>query len=343
MSQVKFGLIACTQRPPRGEHMDVLVEEIVEEAQQAERHGFDSMMFTEHHQQADGFLPSPLILAAAVAAHTKRLKVGTAVVLLPLYHPIHLAEDAATLDIVSKGRLILGVAGGWATVDFQPFGVALKQRPSRVEEGVEIIKRAWTEERFSFHGKRYQLENVAVTPKPVQQPRPPIWMGGGSPAAIQRTAQIADRWITGAGLDFDTMKTLATAYRGAADGAGKAPFIASLRDSWVAPSMAQAAAEWGGPIMDTIGFYAGLGMRFRLAPLGRFADSPAELTFDNVKANRFVVGSPEDCRAEFERYNREAGVEYFVLRMRHPSGPSHEQTMAAIKLFGEQVIPYFRQ
>src|SRR3989304_141830 len=112
MSPVKFGVIACTQRPPRGEHMDVLFDEIVEEARQAERYGFDSMMFPEHPQQPDGFFPSPLMLAAAVAAQTKRLKVGTAVALLPLYHPIHLAEDAATLDIISKGRLILGVAGG---------------------------------------------------------------------------------------------------------------------------------------------------------------------------------------------------------------------------------------
>ena len=110
---MKFGLYSSIADPPAGENLARCVEEVMDEAQLAEEHGFDSCFFGEHHQDRDGFLPSPLIVATAVAARTRRLKVGTSVLLLPLHHPVHVAEDAATLDIVSGGRVILGVVLGY--------------------------------------------------------------------------------------------------------------------------------------------------------------------------------------------------------------------------------------
>src|ERR1051326_7615744 len=125
---MKFGLYSSIADPPRGEHIDRAIDEVIAEAQLAESLGFDSCFFGEHHQDKDGFLPSPLIVATAVAARTTKLKVGTSVILLPLHHPIHLAEDVITLDLVSKGRVIIGVGIGYQPADFDASMVAMDER-----------------------------------------------------------------------------------------------------------------------------------------------------------------------------------------------------------------------
>ncbi len=135
---MKFGIYSSIANPPRGEHLDRCVDEVIAEAQLAEESGFDACFFGEHHQDKDGFLPSPLIVATAVAAQTRRLKVGTSVILLPLHHPVHLAEDVITLDIVSKGRVILGVGIGYQAADFRAFAVPMEHRVALFEESVEI-------------------------------------------------------------------------------------------------------------------------------------------------------------------------------------------------------------
>ncbi|RPH75004.1 MAG: LLM class flavin-dependent oxidoreductase, partial [Candidatus Rokuibacteriota bacterium] len=116
---MKFGLYSSIANPPRGEHLDRCIDEAIAEAQLAEASGFDSCFFGEHHQDRDGFLPSPLIVATAVAARTTRLRVGTSVILLPLHHPVRVAEDVITLDLVSRGRVVLGVGIGYQPADFR--------------------------------------------------------------------------------------------------------------------------------------------------------------------------------------------------------------------------------
>ena len=158
---MKFGIYSSIADPPRGERLDERIDEVIAEARLAEEVGFDSCFFGEHHQDKDGFLPSPLIVATAVAAHTSTLNVGTSVILLPLHNPVHLAEDVITLDLVSKGRVILGVGMGYQEADFRAFEVPVRQRVGRFEEGVEIIRNCWSGETFSFHGKYPQAGRPA--------------------------------------------------------------------------------------------------------------------------------------------------------------------------------------
>src|SRR5438132_1020914 len=158
---MKFGLYSSIANPPHGEHLDRCIDEAIAEAQFAEASGFDSCFFGEHHQDHDGFLPSPLIVAAAVAARTTRLRVGTSVILLPLHHPVHVAEDVITLDLVSKGRVILGVGIGYQPADFRAFSVPMEDRAGRFEESIEILRLCWAGDKFSFRGKHYVLENLA--------------------------------------------------------------------------------------------------------------------------------------------------------------------------------------
>src|SRR3989442_10875864 len=161
-ARMKFGLYSSIASPPRGEHIDRSIDEAIAEAQLAESVGFHSCFFGEHHQDKDGFLPSPLIVATAVAARTRTLRVGTSVILLPLHHPVHLAEDVITLDLVSKGRIILGVGIGYQPADFRAFAVPMEHRVALFEEGVEIIRKCWSGAPFSFHGAHYRLDNLHI-------------------------------------------------------------------------------------------------------------------------------------------------------------------------------------
>ena len=185
---MKFGLYSSIASPPRGEHLERAIDEVIAEAQLAEASGFDSCFFGEHHQDKDGFLPSPLIVATAVASHTRRLNVGTSVVLLPLHHPVRLAEDVITLDLVSKGRVILGVGIGYQAADFRAFNVPMEHRVTLFEESVDILRKCWSGEQFSHRGKHYTLEDVQIRPRPFQQPSPPLWIGASVPAAVPARA-----------------------------------------------------------------------------------------------------------------------------------------------------------
>src|SRR3989442_805164 len=241
---MKFGLYSSIANPPRGEHLERSIDEVIAEAQLAESCGFDSCFFGEHHQDRDGFLPSPLIVATAVAARTQTLRVGTSVILLPLHHPVHVAEDVITLDLVSKGRVILGVGIGYQADDFRAFAVPFEGRPA------EVIQ---------------------------------------------------------------------------------------MRDAWVAATRAEADAVYGPHVMTAYRYY----WEHRLA---EFANMPAEtkFTLENLAPDRLILGEPDTCVREFQRWQKATGASTFLLRLRHAhSGcPPHAEIMQGIRLFGERVLPY---
>ncbi|HEX2171040.1 MAG TPA: LLM class flavin-dependent oxidoreductase, partial [Dehalococcoidia bacterium] len=185
MPPIKFGMFPNTQGTPDGTGLVKMIQRAVAEAQAAERYDFDGAFLTEHHQDPSGYLPAPLITAAAVAAKTERITIGTAVLLLPLYHPVQVAEQAAVVDLISNGRLILGVGLGYQPEDFQTFGVPIEQRVSHFEEGIQILRGAWAQDNFSFSGRRFRVDDLSLSPKPVQQPAP-IWIGASSNPAVER-------------------------------------------------------------------------------------------------------------------------------------------------------------
>lgn len=170
-----------------------------------------SVSLGEHHASSDGYLPSPIVLASAIAGRTQALRT-TITLLLPLYHPVRLAEDLAVLDLVSAGRTDFLFAAGYLQEEFAQFGVDLHARGRLMEEGIEAIKAAWTGETFEFHGAA-----ARVTPRPLRQPRPPIAMAGSSPVAARRAARMADSFAP------TTNPTLIDAYRIERERLGKDP------------------------------------------------------------------------------------------------------------------------
>jgi probable F420-dependent oxidoreductase len=336
---MQFGIYSSIANPPRGEHLDRCIDEVIAEAQQAEASGFDACFFGEHHQDQDGFLPSPLIVATAVAARTRRLNVGTSVMLLPLHHPVHVAEDVITLDLVSKGRVILGVGIGYQAADFRAFAVPMGHRVALFEEGVEIIRKCWSGERFSFHGAHYTLEDLQIRPRPFQTPAPPLWIGASVPAAARRAGRLGDAFVATPSADLESTRRLVDAYRQAALQAGRQPQVVLMRDAWVAQTRAEAAAVYGPEVMTAYRYY----WQNRLAEF-RNIGPEVEFTLDNLAPNRLVLGDPETCVREFQRWHEATGADYFLLRLRHAhsGGPAHEKIMQTLKRFGDSVLPYCR-
>lgn len=189
---MKFGLGQFTLQIPPWDDRDHarLYADTLELAKLAEQVGFDSFWLAEHHGASDGYIPALLPFLSAVAARTERLAVGTAVMLAPFHHPIRVAEDAALLDNISGGRLNLGLGLGWVPEEYRMFGVPTKGRGRRLEEFVEVLRRAWTGERFSFEGQFFSFDDVLVRPAPPG--RVPIWLGGATPKALERAARMGD-------------------------------------------------------------------------------------------------------------------------------------------------------
>lgn len=342
MPKIRFGIFPITEDWPDGADMVRVYNEIVAEAKLAEAAGFDSCLITEHHQQADGYFPNPLMVSAGVARETTTLKVGTCVALAPLYNPIRLTEDAALVDVISGGRLILGLGASYVSEDLAAFGVDVKQRGALMEDTARFLKDAWTHDNLDFDGEVYHFKNMRVTPKPAQRPRPPVWMGAWTPGGLRRAGRLGDAWVTDVINTLPTLKSFGDIYRQSAEKAGNAPSIAVLRECWVAPSTDQALEEYAENVMTSHRFYYQAGGYSPLAdPWIADLASVDEFTYDKVSADRFIVGSPEHCIAEIERWNEELGSDYFVMRFRHPACLDHEKAQASMRLFGEKVIPHF--
>ncbi len=161
----------------------------VEQAVLADELGFDHIWFSEHHFLEDGYLPAFQPLAGAIAARTTQIRISNDIALLPLYHPVRLAEELAVLDHISNGRMEFGIGMGYVPKEFEAFGVPLKNRVSMTDEAIEILRLAWKDEPFSFKGKRYELSNINVYPKPVQPLGPPLWIAAMKEPGALRAAR----------------------------------------------------------------------------------------------------------------------------------------------------------
>lgn len=194
--KLRFGLWYDFRNPPQWKRpFTDIYNESLEQIEWAENNGFDDVWIQEHHFQEDGFCTSVMPITAAIAARTKKIRIGSGVMLLPFHNPVRVAEDGATVDIISEGRFQLGVGTGYVVDEFKKYGISKKERGARTDESLEIIRRLWKGETLTYDGKFYQVNGAKLAPGPVQNPRPPIYVGGFSHAGVRRAAKYGDGFL----------------------------------------------------------------------------------------------------------------------------------------------------
>jgi probable F420-dependent oxidoreductase len=314
-------------------------ERIYEMCQEAEELGFDFATFTHHRFSPDRpHISSPFVLMSAIAARTKRLRLVTTIFILPLYHPLDVAEAVASLDQLSGGRVVLGVGAGYRKYEADALQLPYEQRVSRMTEGIAVLRAAWAPGPASFSGTHWQFDDVDVVPKPVQQPGPPIWIGALEPKPIARAAQIADGWIAPSLQPFPVLSERAARYRELA-ASGPASTICLERDVAIAADGPAAHAAWTARNRAYIEHFRDHG-----APVLPGEEAAAA---DSIRDGLAVSGTPEECIRELTRYRDTIGCEY-LSTMNLGTGPgygnpgNYDYELAGLRLFGAEVLPAFR-
>ncbi|MEM3684074.1 MAG: LLM class flavin-dependent oxidoreductase [Conexivisphaerales archaeon] len=298
----------------------------------AEENGFDSVWFEEHHGHHE-YLPCPLSALSVLSQHTT-MALGTNIAILPLYHPLRIAEEVAQLDCITHGRVILGVAAGYRDKDFKNFGVDLKDRSKMMDEELILVDKLLREEKVSYEGKFFRLTDATVQPRPYRKPRPPIWVGGWKPPALRRAARLADAWFPGPTVTFGEIIELKKIYDDERRKVGKAITpIPIMRDVYIAETTEKALKESEESFNDMY--------QVDYSSSGHPLISGEKMTFEEWAEDRFVVGSPDVAIEAVDKY-RKNGFNYVVLRAALRKLTS-EQVVSSIRLFGQKVITYFNE
>ena len=300
--------------------------------------GFDSVWVAQHYLTGPQQFLQPIPMLARLAAEAGDMLVGTNLLLLPLHNPVDVAEQCATLDIITGGRFVLGVGLGYRDVEYAAFGVERKTRTRRLEESIEVIKRLWTEDEVTFEGSQFKLDRLTIRPKPLQDLRPPIWIGATADPAIKRAALIADAWIATSMTTVSTLAEQVAFYHESRSEAGlpRAQEFARCVELYVAESTEQAFEESAPFITAKYNSYFGWGQD-QIVP----GESGAGLPFHELAKDRFIIGTPDECIEECLRQRDVLGVTHLIVRSNFPGMPP-ENAARSVRLFGDEVLPALR-
>lgn len=340
--KIGYGLISCQRLDARPQPWTEIYADAVALVEVADRAGFDSAWVTEHHFTDDGYLSALMPLLGALAVRTSAIQLGTYVVLAPLHHPLRLAEDAAAVDVLSDGRLILGLGVGYRDEEFAALGIDKADRAGRLVDCVEVCRKAWSGERFSHTGPALDVQGLVCRPAPPGPP--PIWLGSWVDAGIRRAGRIADGYISPSGGLSDTarrLEVLDAAFSAAGRSGGPLPVgtaasVCLNDDGTVWPSIIEANrqllanyGEWYSSSSDEGG--------------GRTVGASIQRRLDNPGAG-VVTGSPQQVIDHFgpfvERFCRER--DHHVLFRLHWPGMERAQAADHIARFAETVAPALR-
>ncbi|MFT5349577.1 MAG: alkanesulfonate monooxygenase SsuD [Gammaproteobacteria bacterium] len=320
------------------EHLDLIVD--------SEGMGYDNVWLTEHHFVDDGYSPSLLPIASAIAARTTVIRIGTFLVLLPLHNPVRIAEDTATVDLISQGRFDLGLGLGFRRKEFDDQGILYSERGGRLKEGVEIIQKLLNNEVVTYSGKYNHLKEIQIVSPCVQQPHVPIWIGARTPKAIERAAKMDCHFQAGG------PPALVEHYDACLEAAGRNPqdyFAAQLHWMHLAPNREQAWETAAKALHYTISKYA----EWFSEADDKIVDSRAIDAIPSVdeiiRAQKFnisgedaMVGTPADVREMIADYIARGRVTHLVLGMAL-SGLATAHIRNSMKLFATEVMPHFRK
>jgi alkanesulfonate monooxygenase SsuD/methylene tetrahydromethanopterin reductase-like flavin-dependent oxidoreductase (luciferase family) len=352
---MRFGTFYFFQAAPGQRHEDIIRGEL-EQIVWSEELGFDEIWLTEHHFINYGLSVDPATLAAAAASRTQRIRIGLAAAILPFHHPVRLAEQMALVDIISNGRLDVGVGRGNRPMEFRGYRVPQEESRDRFDEAVEIMRRAWTEERFSYDGRFFKVPEMSVIPKPVQRPHPPLYQVCVTKDGIENTALRGwpmlnsvlfgpvDQLIANRDIYVDTLKK---AGRGADEVKSLLARWGVSRQIYVAETDARALAE----AKDAELWYQESFRRFvvpdrideahpSLQPAFRaMAERLSKITWEGLVAETLAFGSPDTVARHIE-VMRDMGVGQVMCWMNF-GGLAPDKVRRSMELFAREVMPRF--
>lgn len=318
-----------------------ICKKILAQVELADDLGFDYALVSEHHLvEENGYFPSPLTVLAAFAARTRRIRLATGILLLPLYHPLVVAEAAAVVDNLSGGRLTLGLGMGYRPEEFAAFHVPIEERGDRMEESLRLLDLLFRQRKLHFDGRFFPMKGVTLMPRPVQRPRPPLWAAAKVPSAVRRAARLTDGWYIDPVTAFGVILRRAPVFRGAWAEAGKtgsAPDIVLRREAFVAETD---EAAWGAAREGVLYLYGEYLKWGHLTDDGGNPIPAGDRTLESLR-ERFLIGSPETVVRRLREQAEALRHTHLVVRMQFP-GTDPEQVVRSIRLFAEEVIPKFR-
>ncbi len=327
---MKFGLSPC-QEKIRWEHT-------VEQCVKGEEWGYDSLWIQEHHSVEEGYYPSIWPVLGGIAAQTKTVQVGTSVLIVLFYHPFHIAEDATMVDVISNGRMVLGLGVGYREAEFDLYGVSLKQRGSRTEEGTKVILDLFDRDEVNHDGKYYKLKGARLLPKPIQKPRPPIWIGGWQEPACARAARLSDAWFPGPTADLEKVMTAYGYYKdalGATDEEIRSKEFPIMRELFCCKN--KAAEEEALERLQHMYMEDYVRWGHKTTSTGE-----QDVTFQGLMKDRFIVGPPEKCIEGLETFIDALGVNHLIFRMHFHNIRQHA-VLDSMELFAKECIPHLKK
>jgi len=306
--------------------------------QAAENAGFDFVSLTHHAFTPECQTSAPFVILAAIAARTTKLKLSTIIYILPLYHPAAVAEQVASLDLISNGRVIFGIGIGYRDYEFAGMGTNLKDRGARTDEALTAIRHAWTTGRFNHHGKHFQIPDLPAVPMPVQRPHPPMWIGGVSEPAMRRAARLGDGWIGQNMQMLEEETQQADQYRKYCTEEGRKPFVCMTRNAWVAATRAEVETDWYPSCVEFNLGYRRAGVIVP-DPAGVYErlERGENVSLEEYAHDRAIAGTPKDCVAQLRRWKERSNFDAMLFLLNEEAG--FEKMHTAITMFGREVFP----
>ena len=332
---MRVGLALSVQHLP-DDPQPARFREHIEQVRYARAAGFASVWASQHYLSAPFTYFQPIPTLARIAAEADGMTLGTGVLLLPLHHPVEVAEQLATLDVIADGRLVVGVGLGYRDVENRAMGQDPKTRVGRLVEGLEVIERLWTGEPLTYAGRHFTLSDVRISMRPVQHPRPPIWLAANSDAGVRRAARLGDAWLMNPHTTLATLERQQALFRATRRELGRPPAaeVPLVKECYVAPDSRTALAE-AAVFLDAKYRAYRSWEQDRALPAGEHW-SPS---FEELARDRFLLGDPARVREEIARYRERLHVTTLILRLQWP-GMAQEKVLRSLRLLGEQVLPH---
>jgi alkanesulfonate monooxygenase SsuD/methylene tetrahydromethanopterin reductase-like flavin-dependent oxidoreductase (luciferase family) len=326
--------------------------EALEQIDACERFGLDALWLAELHFAPErSVLAAPLSIAAAIAARTRRIKIGIAVQVLPLCHPLRLAEEAATVDQLSRGRLIFGVGRSGVVKTYDAYGIPYNESRDRFVETLDILKRAWTGEVFSYHGTYYKFSDVAVVPRPYQKPYPPLRMAAMTNDTFPLIGELGlPMFASTRHTNWAELLPLIGQYRAAYKAAGhpgRGEVFVSI-PTYLAASDAQACAEAEPSIMQFYRMQAALAADSAArsatvtAARAKRIERLQNLSFPQAMREHLLIGSPDTVGKRLGELRAEFGLDGILAEVNCGGLIPHPSVLEAIRLLSVELQPRFR-